>query len=495
MARDPAVGFLSDPVAPHGAGVLPAGEAVARVREVFARQQAGRWALAARDAPARAKAIGRFRDAVLARRQELFDAMRSDFRKSPFESEISELQPFLVESRTAMRRLGRWMRARPVRTPWHLFGTRSEIRHEPKGVVLLIAPWNYPFGLVANPLVASIAAGNATLILPSEKTPATALFLESVIRSVFDESQVAVIRGGVPAATAALELPFDHIFFTGSTRVGRLVAETAAKQLVPVTLELGGKTPVIVDESADIARAARAIAWGKFLNGGQTCIAPDYVLVPESKERELVEVLRAALVEFCGPAESDRRGTADYCRVVDEPGWQMLEHLVHDSIRHGAVVEAGGVFDRGERYVSPTILSGVRPGQEILEREIFGPVLPLVRYRTLEEAIEFVRARPKPLALYVFARDAARVEQVLSGTTAGASVVNDVLLHYANPNLPFGGVGESGVGSCHGEFGFRALSHERAVMRQGPFALSRLFHPPYSPRKQALVRLLTRMLG
>jgi aldehyde dehydrogenase (NAD+) len=344
------------------------------------------------------------------------------------------------------------------------------------------------------PLVAAIAAGNCVILKPSEKTPATAAFLGTLIREVFDECEVAVFEGGPSLAEELLELPFDHIFFTGSTRVGRLVMAAAAKNLASVTLELGGKSPAVVDPSADLTAAAHSIAWGRLLNAGQTCLAPDHVWVHESVERELLARLQSAVTTFYGASEEARQKSPDFARVVDADSFARLEGLVARTVSQGATVELGGRFDAASRYVSPTVLSGVTAQSAIMEDEIFGPVLPVLRYRDRDEVYREVERTGKPLVLYVFGRRRRAVEEILSNIASGGAVVNNVFLAWGNPNLPFGGVGPSGLGSYHGVFGFRAFSHERAVTAQRWPALTRMLFPPYGDRRSRLTARVIKAL-
>jgi aldehyde dehydrogenase (NAD+) len=464
-----------------------------RVKRVFERQQAERWRVASTNAAQRIEKLDRLKHAILARIDALNEALQSDLHKHPAEVELTELQPVLGEIKHSARHLAKWMRPHRVASSLLLFGTRSELRYEPKGVVLVLAPWNYPFSLTLNPLIAAIAAGNCVMIKPSEKSPATSRLLGEIVGDVFDESEVALFEGDASVAEALLELPFDHIFFTGSTRIGKLVMTAAAQHLASVTLELGGKSPVVVDESADIATAARRIVWGKFINAGQTCVAPDYILVPETKRQAFLDEARRALADSYGASDEARQASPDFCRMIDGGAFERMKSLVEDAIARGATVEAGGSFDERERYVSPTILANVRVEMSVMSEEIFGPVLPVLTYRTLDEAVGFVRARPKPLALYVFADDRRAIERVVRETTAGGTAVNTVVMQLANPNLPFGGVGESGLGSYHGHFGFKAFSHERAVFRQGLVSTLQRFFPPYTQTVRKNLQLVRRL--
>jgi aldehyde dehydrogenase (NAD+) len=487
-AADPRIAAI-----PASGGDEDAGE-IRRARELFERQRANRWAVAATTAEERIAKLERLRTAIGAMRGELAAAMKADFGKHPAEVEITEIHPALDEVNHAIRNLKKWMRPRAVSTPLLLTGTRSELRYEPRGVVLILAPWNYPFGLMAAPLVAAVAAGNCAVLRPSEKVPHTSAVVRRLVERVFEADEVAVVGGGVTVANALLELPFDHFFFTGSTAVGRKVMAAAAKHLASVTLELGGKSPVFIDETADAADAARRLMWGKFVNAGQTCIAPDYVLIHERQERAFLDAARATIAEFYGATEEERRASTDFCRIVDAGAHRRISEMLEASVAAGARVEIGGVVDAEERYIAPTVLSNVTRYSPAMEEEIFGPILPVLTYKSLDDAMDIVRKGGKPLAMYLFCGSAANRERILAGTTAGATVVDNVLLHYANPHLPFGGVGESGQGSYHGEYGFRAFSHERAVMRQRGRPLAEMFYPPYARRMREIASSLARRL-
>ena len=386
------------------------------------------------------------------------------------------------------------MRPRPVATPLLLAGTTSEVRSEPKGVVLILAPWNYAFSLVVAPLVAALAAGNCAILKPSEKSPATSAFLNRFVAEVFEADEVAVVEGGAEAAEALLALPFDHVFFTGGTRIGRSVMAAAARHLASVTLELGGKSPAIVDGTADVRAAAQRVVWGKFLNAGQTCVAPDYALVDASRAAEFVAEAKRALDERYGPEGAPRAATADYCRIVDDGHFARLVDILDRSVAAGAVLAAGGERESGERYLAPTILSGVTFDMPVMEEEIFGPILPVLAYDDLDAALARLRVLGTPLALYVFSRSAPAVEHILANTTAGGTAVNATMLHYGSPYLPFGGAGASGQGSYHGIHGFRAFSHERAVLRQREPSLARFLFPPYRGLLHAVGRRFLRLL-
>lgn len=465
------------------------------IRAAFALQQANRWTIAARPAAERIDALKRLRTALLESRSELYDALWTDLHKPATEAELTELQPVLNEIAHTIKHLRSWMRPRRVRTTLTMFGTHGEIRCEPRGVVLVIAPWNFPFQLLIDPVVAAIAAGNVVCAKPSEKTPSVSRYIAKLIGRVFPPEEVAVFEGDAGVAKALLDQPFDHIFFTGSTSLGRIIMAAAAKHLSSVTLELGGKSPAIVDASADVQVAADRIVWGRFVNAGQTCVAPDYVLVHESIRESFLEHARNAIARYYGASDADRRRSPDYCRIIDDAAFERLSGLLEDAVERGALLAAGGQRDAGERYIAPTILANIPEDAEILKDEIFGPILLVVGVRSIDEAIANVRSRPKPLALYVFSSDRAATERVLSQTSAGGSVVNNVVIHFVHSNLPFGGVGESGVGNAHGEAGFRTFSHERSVMRQGRPALFGSFYPPYTERVGKFVGAVTKWLS
>ncbi len=475
------------------AGGSDAGSGTRTLRGLFELQAAHRWTMARTTAAERIARLVRLREAIRERREEICAAMAADFGKPAVESELTEVRPVIDELGVAIRELPRWMRPRRVRTPLALFGSRSEVRYEPRGLVLVLAPWNYPFLLAIDPIVAAIAAGNCVVVRPSHKTPHAARCVQSLVRSVFPEHEATVVLGDQNVAAELLGLPFDHVFFTGSTAVGRKVMAAASQHLSSVTLELGGQSPVIVDESADIETAAERIAWGKFINGGQTCVAPDYALVHEAVAERFAAALAAVIARFYGRDEAARAASSDLACMVSEEACRRLERALGDALAAGARLVVGGRIDAEARRITPTVLANVRLDNPILAGEIFGPILPIVSVGSLDEAVAAVRRRPKPLALYVFSTSRANVDFVLSSTTAGGTSVNQVVMHLANPHLPFGGVGDSGMGNYHGRFGFETMSHARAVYRQTlPGAVGWLF-PPYTERSKRLLGLLRRL--
>ncbi|MDX1548566.1 MAG: aldehyde dehydrogenase family protein [Rhodothermales bacterium] len=472
---------------PSNGAAAPDAQEIARL----VRRQKAYWPAVRRTtARERIAKLKRLRAAILDHRQALRDALYEDFRKPPEEVDLTELLTVNTEIRHAVRHLRRWMKPRRAGTPLTLVGTRSEVRYEPKGVALIIAPWNYPVDLTLGPLVGAVAAGCTAVVKPSEHTPATSRAVEHLLAEVFDAREVAVVQGDHRAAQALLEQPFDHIYFTGSPAVGKIVMRAAAEHLASVTLELGGKSPVLIDATADVEDAAHKITFGKFTNAGQTCIAPDYVLVHERVHDAFVEALGRHIRAAYGPDAPARAASAGYARIVNDRHHGRLRGLYEDALAHGAQAATGAAAGPG-CYLDPTVLTDVPAQAEVMEEEIFGPVLPVLPFATLDDAIAAVNRRPNPLALYIFSQDDDAVEHILQETTAGGTCVNDTLLHFLHPGLPFGGAGTSGIGKGHGHHAFLAFSNERPVLRQrlkrSPL---KLFYPPYTDRTRRLIDLL-----
>lgn len=417
--------------------------------------------------------------------EAIVGALHADLGKSVFEGWLSEVDIVDKEIDFTLKRLARWMKPERVGGPLTIQPARCEVVREPLGVVLIISPWNYPFQLTVAPLVGALAAGNAVVIKPSEVAPKTSAVLAEVLPAYLDREAVTVVEGGVPETTELLEQRFDHIFYTGSGPVGRIVMAAAAKHLTPVTLELGGKSPAIVDRSADLRITARRLVMTKFFNAGQTCVAPDYVLAHGAVEAELNRHLALAVREFYG---EDPSQSADLGRIINERHHDRLVPLLAD----GEVV-VGGAHRRDERYIAPTVLRGVSADAPVMADEIFGPILPVLTYANTDEAIRLVTARPKPLALYVFAQDSAVIDRLLAETSSGGACVNDALLHLTVPGLPFGGVGESGMGAYHGRTSFETFSHRKSVLRRGYRPDMPLRYPPFTERKRAWLRRLLKL--
>jgi aldehyde dehydrogenase (NAD+) len=460
---------------------------------LFAEQRRRYRAQPYPSAQERTARLERLERAILRRRAALERALLVDFRKPPEETTYSELIVTLVELRHAKAQLAAWMRPEAVETTLSMLGSKAEVRYEPKGVALIMSPWNYPFQLTMAPLIAAIAAGCRAIVRPSEKAPATRDLMADIVAEAFEPHEVALVGGEIDVAERLLQMPFDHFFFTGGTAVGKIVMKAAAEHLASVTLELGGKSPCIVDFDADLDWAAKRIAFGKFYNCGQTCVAPDYVLVHASVERPFIERLKAAVEKMYGQSEAARKATPDFARIIDDGHFTRVSGLVEETVRGGAVVELGGSADAAERYIAPTILSNVTLDAPIMREEIFGPVLPVLAFASLDEALLQINARPKPLALYIFSKKPKTAERVIDATSAGGTLVNDTVLHFAHPNLPAGGVGASGMGNYHGRYGFKAFSHERAVMRQSKATLAPQLAPPYTRKTRSLLAMLEKL--
>jgi aldehyde dehydrogenase (NAD+) len=463
------------------------------LRALFDRQKESLSRLGAPTLEERLVKLSRLRRAIETSREEILDAIHADFRKPRPEALLTEIFVVLTEIAVARRSLRRWMKPRRVPARLSFFGARGEIRREPKGIVLILSPWNFPFQLAVGPLVSALAAGNRAIVKPSEFAPHTSAVLKKVLAGVFPPDEVAVVEGDAEVARGLLDLPFDHLFFTGSTAVGRKVLAAAATHLPSVTLELGGKCPAILDGSIDLREAARKIAWGKFLNAGQTCVAPDYVVVPSARLDDFVAEMKRAIAEFFGPPEKIA-SSPDYCRLVHARHFASVRAMLEEAVKAGARVVAGGELDASANFLAPTLVTGVSAGSPLLEREIFGPVLPIVPVAGLPEAAALVNGLPPALALYVFSRDRAFVESAVGRIRSGGVLVNDVVSHFSHPDLPFGGIGESGVGRSHGEAGFREFSRERAVLRQPKWTAMAPLYPPYTPLKRKLLDLVVRFL-
>ena len=447
--------------------------------------------LRAEDAAARGRRLHKLATWLTSNRVAIQQALFADFRKPPAESDLTEIWTSLTAVKHALNNLKAWMRPRPVSAPLSLLGTRSWVQVEAKGVVLIIAPWNYPFYLALDPLVSALAAGNCCVIKPSELTPNVAALLSRLARELFPENEVLVVEGDKDVATELLRLPWNHIFFTGSPQVGKIVMRAAAEHLSGLTLELGGKSPAVVDETANLRDAAEKIVWGKFLNAGQTCVAPDYVLVQQDVRDELLREMQAAIERLYNPGGAGIQASDSFARIVNSYHFRRLAALLEDAQTRGATVVRGGTLVEADSYIEPTILTDVPASARLLEEEIFGPLLPVLTFRQLPEVVAYVNARLAPLAQYFFTQSAANRELLLGAIPAGGAAVNETIIHLTHPELPFGGVGNSGVGRAHGRAGFLAFSNEKGVMRQrvGMTAIKTMY-PPYTGRVQRLVDML-----
>jgi aldehyde dehydrogenase (NAD+) len=428
---------------------------------IFSAQQANQWNVKASSADVRKAKLAKLKAAVEAHADDIVAAILEDTRKPEGEIRVTEVMNITANIQRNIDNLDEWMTPTEI-TPSLNPDDKAQIRYEARGVCLILGPWNFPLGLTLGPVAAAVAAGNCCMVKLTDLCPATARVAAIIIREAFDENEVAVFEGDVSVATALLELPFSHIFFTGSTRVGKLVMAAAAKHLSSVTLELGGKSPVIIDDGADIDKIAAQLANAKQFNGGQACICPDYVFVKESQKAQLVAGFKANVAKNLHD-ENGKIKKESIAQIVNAGNFARVKALFDDAVAQGATVAAGGELDATDLTVHPTMLTDVTPQMKILQEEIFAPVLPVMTYDTLDQAIDYIAARDKPLALYIYSNDAANVQKILSRTSSGGVTVNGVFSHYLENQLPFGGVNQSGTGSYHGYFGFKAFSHERAV--------------------------------
>ena len=410
-------------------------------------------------------------------------ALTADLGKSPLESFVTETSFVIGEVEHAIGQVGKWMQPIRVHVPLTLRPGTARVIRQSLGVVLVIAPWNYPIHLTFAPLVGALAAGNTAVLKPSEAAPVTSSLIAELVPRYLDERVVQVVEGGVPETTALLAEQFDHILYTGGGSVAKIVMRAAAEHLTPVTLELGGKSPAIVAADADIEVAARRITWGRFTNAGQTCVAPDYVLVARSVEDQLLGAVLRSVHDFYG---ENPKTSADYGRIVNDRHFERLTGLL-DAGGYDAVV-TGGSGDRDSRYLAPTVLAGVSPDAAVMADEIFGPILPVIAVDSVDAAVSFVNDRPHPLALYVFTDDTPTAERIVERTRSGGVSINHTMVHLGVPDLPFGGVGASGIGAYHGEAGFDRFSHRRAVLSKATKPDPSVSYPPYKRWKEAIIR-------
>lgn len=438
---------------------------------------------ATRNTTFRKEQLKRLYEKISLYEERINEALWKDLHKGAYESYLTEVGICKQEISHAIRNLKKWARPKRVCTSLLHFKAKSFIHSEPYGQTLIIAPWNYPFQLIIGPLAGAIAAGNTVILKPSELASATESIISEIISELYDEEYIACRTGGAIVSQELLKLKFDHIFFTGSPRVGKYVMEAAAKNLVPITLELGGKSPVIVDETANIDLTARRLTWGKFLNGGQTCIAPDYLFVHESVKDNLVKRINFYIEKFYGenPQESP-----DYLRIINEANTHRLKALIKDQ-----KILTGGNIDEKDKYISPTLIDEPALDSPIMTEEIFGPVLPILSYDSLEKVIEIIAERDKPLAMYIFSNSRKNQKKLLANISAGNGAINDVIMQFANANLPFGGVGSSGMGSYHGKHSFTAFSHQKSILNR-----SNLIDVPirYAPYKSLYFRIVRKLI-
>lgn len=450
------------------------------IDQLYQQQKAFFYAGKTRPIATRKAVLKKLKKLVTEQEQRIFDAIAADFSKPEAESFVSETGYIIGEIDQALREIDYWVKPERVESSMLTFPSKSYIYKEPYGITLVIAPWNYPFNLAIAPLIAAVAAGNTVILKPSELSPNTSALIADLINSNFEQEYLYAIEGGVEVTQKLLAQKNDYIFFTGSPQVGKIVMKAAAEHLTPVTLELGGKSPVIVDETAAINLAAKRIVFGKCFNAGQTCIAPDYLLVHSSKKQELITVLQKQLDQQYG---KDRKASADFARIINEKHFNRLIAYLND----GEVV-IGGEIDASERYIAPSVIEVKDLESSIMQEEIFGPILPLVTYNTLDEVVEIIRNREKPLAFYHFTKSTKNREYLLKQIQFGGGTINDTIEHFVNPALPFGGIGPSGIGAYHGQFGFETFSHKKAVLKKSSWIDLPLKYPPYGAKLKWLRR-------
>ena len=419
-------------------------------------------------------------------RGDIAKALHKDLGKPTVEAELTEIYQILGEIKFAKANLHKWMRNQKVTTPMALIGSSSYYKYEPKGVCLIISPWNFPFNLTFGPLVSAIAAGNTAIIKPSEMTSNSSALMAKIVKDIFTEDEVALVEGEVETSTQLLQLPFNHIFFTGSPNVGKIIMAAAAKHLASVTLELGGKSPTIIDKTANLNKAAKRIMWGKFVNAGQICVAPDYILIDQQVEDEFKGLCSKWVKTFFTENQKDSNS---YSRIVNNRHFKRLQAHLENAKHYNANFVFGGDTDENINFVEPTLVSNLNQEATLLHDEIFGPILPIVTYKTLVEALDYINSKERPLALYIYSKSSTNIEKVVNNTRAGSTCINNNVVQYSNHHLPFGGINNSGIGKSHGYYGFKAFSNMRATIKQNTMGINELLFPPYTNFKEKLAKL------
>lgn len=425
-------------------------------------------------------------------RDEIKKALFKDFKKSSSDVDLTEIFPVISEIKHNIRHLSKWMKDEIVPTPLTLLGSKSYIKHEPKGIILIMTPWNFPINLTFVSIINAISAGNSIIIKPSEISEKTSIIIKKIVANTFDKNEIKVILGGTKTAQKLLKLKFNHILFIGSPSIGKIVMQEAAKNLASVTLELGGKSPTIVDEKCNINKAAKRIAWSKFLNNGQVCIAPDYLFVHNKIKEKFIKQLILSIKDLYSndPIKSD-----DYCRIVNKKHFNRLINLLEDAKQLGSNIIYGGNINEKENFIEPTLLDNISKKSKMYKEEIFGPLLPIFDFNKIEEVIEFINKNEKPLALYIFSKNNNNIKAIINNTSSGGVCINHSTLHYSNNNLPFGGINNSGTGRCHGIYGFHELSNKKSILKQVLTSSPTDFlFPPYNNFKNKLIEFTIKWL-
>lgn len=464
---------------------------LSEIDSIYAQQVAHKSTIKHSTAEKRTVWIKKMLEEIIKREKDIEQALYRDFHKSGMETALTEVLAVLVELRHIARNLKSWMKNKSVRRALIFPNVKAYLHYEPKGNALIITPWNYPFQLPMVHLAASIAAGNTSMLKLSEFSPHTNTVIKEIITAIFPKEHVAIIEGAVEETTHLLKKKFDHIHFTGSPAVGKVVMEAASKHLTDITLELGGKSPAVIDKNVNLRQVVKNLIWAKYVNAGQTCIAPDYLLVHRQQKMEIESLFKQELEEGFG---TDPKNSPDYARIINEKQFKRLEEALSEAKSLGAAVIRGGVVDSKELYIAPTVVSNVAATNALMQDEIFGPILPIVYYSQVQEAIDFINKKEKPLALYVFSKDSKFNDHVIRHTSAGSTCVNDALVQIMHPQLPFGGVNNSGIGQSTGKFGFRSFSHERAVADVQFRPISSLFWFPYTEKTNKVLQWIRKVI-
>ena len=464
-----------------------------QIKETIELQKKSVLRLRKSEAQERIKKLKILQEYILTHQIDICEAMFADFKKPASEVILAELMGIKREIAHTISHLKSWIRPKSVSTPLILLGTNSHIQYESKGLCLIISPWNYPLNLAICPLIHAIAAGNVIVLKPSELSPNTSSFIKKMINTLYDKSEIAVFEGDAGVASFLLDQKFDHIFFTGSPAIGKLVMKAASKHLTSVTLELGGKSPAIIDKDVNVEASAKKIAWGKFLNNGQTCIAPDYLFIHEKVYFSFLESLESSVNHFYNPNGKGIQNSPDFARIVNKKHFERISHLMEDAISKGAKVLFGGEMNEADCFISPTVLTNCTYDMQIMHEEIFGPVLPVISYKEDQEIIDYLELQEKPLALYVFSNNQEFIDFILQNTSSGTSVVNDCLIQFGHPHLPFGGVNHSGIGKSGGHFGFVEFSNQKSVLIQKTNLL-KILYPPYTRKVRWILDFILKWL-
>ena len=455
--------------------------------DLFIRQNAHQYKIGNTTYRERIKKLDAVKHALeVSYKEDIRKAMYDDFKKPYLETDLTEIYPVLSEIKFIKRNLKSWMKLQKVDTPLAMLGASSYIKYEPKGVCLIISPWNFPINLTFVPLVSAIAAGNTIIIKPSELTPNASKLMSKIVKTLFSEDEVALVEGEVKVSEELLKLPFNHIFFTGSPTVGKIVMKAASKHLTSVTLELGGKSPTIIDDSANLEKAVKKIIFGKFTNSGQTCIAPDYVFLKDNLRDEFTKLFKENLKQFYSETAEDSKS---YSRIVNQKHFERLTSYLEEAKSNQTTIAVGGNSNSEDNYIEPTLVFDVPEDSKLMQNEIFGPILPVKTFANIEETVEYINSKDKPLALYIYSKNQKSIDYIMNNTRAGTGCINHNLLQFLNPNLPFGGSNNSGIGKSHGFYGFEEFSNKRGFVKQHTLGATDLLTPPYTGFKQKLIDL------